>query len=204
MSDAVSLATMSPPELKDSLTTHLLTGAASGAGVASGSDLGAAIAVDGVKGKAGGDGLSLSSLLTEMGNAAALRDAIAGAILGGNANSNALSALAGLGATLNAMAAVAQMALTSDSATARANALSEFQGLYYSLDKAAVAIDGAAGNARSLGVTAPGDWTNPDPAAGKTTITADMTNVVKAHMVVQEMIPSVATTLLAQSLALGA
>jgi hypothetical protein len=144
----------------------------------------------------------LSPLLSDVTDTSALKSAITDALLGGSSSGQSIQSLAALGATLNVMVETAQSALTTTSSTLRAKALSTYQNLYDSLDQSAASIDGAAGNAASLGLSAPGDWSNSDSAAGTAAITADMAAAVKAHTVVQEMIPSVSATLI-QSYLLG-
>jgi len=142
----------------------------------------------------------LSPFLSDITDSGALKNAITSSVLGGNESGQSVQSLAALGATLNKMAQLAQSALTANSATARGTALSNFTQLYDTLDQSSASIDGAAGNAASLGLSAPGDWTNS--TTGTAAITQDMTSVVKAHTVVQEMIQSVGPTLI-QSYLLG-
>lgn len=142
----------------------------------------------------------LSPLLSDVANSFTLKEAITNSLLGGDSSEQDVQNLAALGATLNDMAKTAQQALASSSSTARGQALSSFQSLYDSLDQSSASIDGSAGNAASLGLSPPGDWT--DAATGSAAIIQDMTAVVKAHTVVQETIQSVGATLV-QSYLLG-
>ncbi len=144
----------------------------------------------------------VSPLLSDVTNTSELKDAITNALLGGTSSEQSVEGLAALGATLNGMVETAQSALATTSTTLRSQALSTYQGLYASLDQSAASIDGTAGNAASLGLAAPGDWTNSDATVAAAAITLDMTAAVKAHTVVQEMIQSVGATLL-QSYLIG-
>lgn len=144
----------------------------------------------------------LSPFLSDVTNSQDLRNAVTNALLGGSDSQQTVQSLAALGSTLNMMSQAAQSALTTTSATGRAQALSTFQALYDTLDQSSASIDGTAGNAASLGLSAPGDWTSSDSAEATAAITQDMAEVVKAHTVVQETVQSVGTTLM-QSYLLG-
>lgn len=143
-------------------------------------------------GSSASDGLS--PLLSAVSGSSTLTEAITSSLLGSSSSEQAVQNLAALGATLNSMAQTAQSALATNSTTARTQALSNFQSLYNSLDQSSATVDGTAGNAASLGLSEPGDWTNA--TTGSAAIVQDMTAVVKAHTAIQETIQSVSATLL--------
>lgn len=168
-------------------------------------DLGSAIGsqILGVNGANNTTNDRLSPLISDDSSASSLRDAISGAFVGGSDLGQTAQDLASLGMTLDQMAKLAQTALTTTSTTARDSALTSYSNLYASLNQSAAAIDGAAGNTASLGLSTPGDWSDSDVAAGTAAIASDMTAVVKAHTVVQQMIQSVSATLQQSYLLVG-
>ena len=144
----------------------------------------------------------LSAFLSDVTDTAALKSSITNALLGGSSSEQSVQGVAALGATLNEMVQTAQLALTTTSSTARAQALSTYQSLYDSLNQSTASLDGSAGNAASLGLSAPGDWANSDSVTAIAAITQDMTAAVKAHTALQETSQSIGATLM-QSYLLG-
>ncbi len=156
----------------------------------------------GAQDKASSTADGLSPFLSDATDTGALKNSITNALLGGSVSARNVQSVAALGATLNMMVRTAQSALATPSSTQRAQALSSFQKLYDTLDQASATIDGAAGNAASLGLSAPGDWTDGDNVKATAAITQDMAAAVKAHTALQEMTRSVGATLM-QSYLLG-
>ncbi|WP_158240519.1 hypothetical protein [Telmatospirillum siberiense] len=200
MSDAASSVPTTGAFL-NSLGSSILSGGAASkrkTTVSDVADLGNAIGSQllGVSGQSATSSDRLSPFLSDATTTPSLRNAVTNALLGGSDSGQTAQNLAALGSTLNAMAKTAQSALTTTSTTARAQALESYQTLYDSLDQSSSTINGAAGNAASLGLSTPGDWSNSDTTAGTASITGDMTSVVKAHTVVQEMIQSASATLI--------